>query len=191
MQEDALRAMLADDPNNEQAFAALVALVHKNCAGEGEDANDPLKAAEDAATFAEKRKVAVWALAEEYSGHPRAWYPLIELARLSLPDSVEESVRRLNAAVARDASGTALATAIDLLLERELYHEAYNLGVGNWRPKEHHAAAGVRVVRAALKCERLVDAENSLQELLANATNDDIAAVDPQLIADVKGVSHQ
>ena len=50
---------------------------------------------EDLSVWQRAADLAVWALAEELAGHPRAWYPLIELARLSVHDDHEGALRRL------------------------------------------------------------------------------------------------
>ncbi|WP_435300299.1 hypothetical protein [Timonella sp. A28] len=186
IQEDALRAMLADDPNNERAFAALVGVVHRNSAQSDTDSVDPLAA--DAADEMAKHRLAMskWALAEEFSGHPRAWYPLIELARLSLPKDVDDAVRRINAAVARENTGAALTAGIGALLEHGLACDAYNMGIAHWRSKEHIPAAGVAVVRAALGCDRQSEARNALSELLDSANIEEVNILDPQLVNDVE-----
>ena len=46
LHEDALRSMLADDPNNERAFRALAEIVRRR-AGDSFDEQDPLAAAAD------------------------------------------------------------------------------------------------------------------------------------------------
>src|SRR5699024_6756137 len=87
-QEDELRAVLVEDPNNIAAFNELVELIRKRTREakahehsgdnlQGEVPETPEVAAEQAVNDA------VWALAEELAGNPRAWHPLIELARLS------------------------------------------------------------------------------------------------------------
>src|SRR5690554_4266280 len=84
--EDALRTMLAEDPNNVRAFKALAEIVRGHAAGVRVDDEDPLTADPTDDERQRAADLAVWALAEELAGHPRAWYPLIELARLSLDD---------------------------------------------------------------------------------------------------------
>jgi len=192
-QEDALRALLMDDPNNENAFRALVNVVKKNCSRESDGALDPLKALEtgeipviiqnDRET---QENLAVWALAEEFSGHPRAWFPVVELARLSLHEDPEEAIRRLTAAVVKDASGRALERSISLLLENELAAEAYNLGLGLWRPNEHPAATGISVVRAALASHRVADARREYEKLLVHVDPADVRELDSTLEAELR-----
>src|SRR3954453_18904451 len=93
LHEDALRSMLSDDPNNERAFVALAEIVRRRAAESTVAADDPLAAPADAAPRAappddggrqHAADLAVWALGEELAGNPRAWYPLIEVARLSV-----------------------------------------------------------------------------------------------------------
>ncbi len=188
VQEDALRAQLADDPNNQLAFNALLELVVRNCADEGSENEDPLNALQDEANYAEKRTMSAWALAEEFSGHPRAWFPLTELARLSIDVDPDEAIRRLTAAIARDPHGEALAVAVKLLAENDRSHEAYNIAMGHWKSREHIPAAGVAVVRAALLSEKQTEAEAALTELLGHASAAEISEIDPELIDEVRGV---
>ncbi|WP_051196906.1 hypothetical protein [Jonesia quinghaiensis] len=188
IQEDALRAMLAEDPNNEHAFLALVDVVGRNCAEDGTEHDDPLAAEIDITARTsrdEKYRSSLWALAEEYAGHPKAWFPLVQLARLSLPENPEDATRRLNAAVSRDDSGAALATALMLLREFDLASEAYLLGVGHWIARQHLPEAGVQVVRASLDAGRFADARRFLAELLEHSSPDEVDAVDAALVRDV------
>ncbi len=67
-----------------------------------------------------------------------------------------------------------------------MHQEAYGLGLGHWVPSKHVPEAGVQLVRAALDAGRHEDADKHLQELLAHTTNDDISALDCELIATVK-----
>src|SRR5690625_2417889 len=71
LHEDALRAMLTEDPNNVRAFKALAEIVRGHAAEVRVDDEDPLTADQDD----ERQRaadLAVWALAEELAGHPRA-----------------------------------------------------------------------------------------------------------------------
>src|SRR3954447_10863991 len=96
LHEDALRSMLSDDPNNERAFVALAEIVRRRAAESTVADADPLAAptvddgkGRSAAAFA------VGALGEELAGNPRAWYPLSKVARLSVADDHEGTLRRL------------------------------------------------------------------------------------------------
>lgn len=189
IQEDALRAMLAEDPNNEHAFLALVEVVGRNCAQDPTDDVDPRTAEidlTDSAAREEKYTMSLWALAEEYAGHPKAWYPLIQLAHLSLPDNPEDANRRLTAAVSRDETGAALAAALRLLRDNDLAAEAYLLGVGHWIARQHVPEAGIEVVRASLEAGKHAEAQRYLEELLDHVSAADVAAYDPTLSTDVQ-----
>lgn len=175
--EDALRAMLTDDPNNERAFRALVEIVRKRAATTGES-DDPLSAdvADESAQDERRRRgqLAVWALAEELAGNPRAWYPLVELARLSLDDDFEGAMRRLATAAERDHSGSALAAGVTMLRETGRPADAVGLGVGHWRSKEHIVEVGRQLVLASLDAGRVGEAKHHLDAL---ELNEDKAAV--------------
>lgn len=190
VQEDALRALLADDPNNANAFKALVDVVARNCSFETSENQDPLHGNQHDDADAQNRRVSLWALAEEYSGHPKAWRPLVELARLSIELEPSEALRRLQAAVARDASGEALAEAVKLYVEKDRAAEAYNLAIGQWKAREHVPEAGVAIVRAAVLSEKQLEADIALRELLQHATPEEIAEIDPELLSDVHGVKN-
>lgn len=150
-QEDALRARLETDPNDEPAFRELADLVRRGAA-EGHEGGDPQKAADDS----------VWSLAEEMARSPRAWYPLVELARLSLPDDRDGALRRLAIASDRDHSGRALAEGLNVLRDAGLPDEALGLGVGHWRPRDHDPDAGRHLVHAAVEAGRIGEARRHL-----------------------------
>lgn len=185
--EDALRAMLTDCPNNVEAFNALVKVVARNLANcpEGDDplTADNLDTADE--TIAEKIKTARWALAEEYSGNPRAWRPLLVLAELSITEQPQEAFRRINTALERDATGNALAEAVHLLITHNEAILAFSHSRGHWKSGEHIPEAGVAVVRAALECNKTHEAERALAELLTTVTPKDVEAIDAHLINDV------
>ncbi len=154
-EEARLWAVLREDPNDALAFARLAELVRRH-AGEGHPAGDRQRAADDA----------VWALAEELAHSGRAWYPLIELARLSVHDDREAALRRLATATDRDPTGRALATGLQMLRDAGLPDEALGLGVGHWRPREHDVEAGKQLVEAAVEAGRKADARRHLDALL-------------------------
>ncbi|MEJ1731039.1 hypothetical protein SMA90_32425, partial [Escherichia coli] len=81
VREDAVRIKLSEDPNDAKAFRALAEMVRRRAAEVG-TSGDPLTAPQDEMEKQRAADLAVWSLAEELAGHPRAWYPLIELARL-------------------------------------------------------------------------------------------------------------
>lgn len=153
-EETRLRARLHDDPNDESAFARLADIVRRRAA-EGHVGGDPQRDADDA----------VWALAEELAGNHRAWYPLIELARLSIHEDREGALRRLATAAERDHSGRALAEGLGMLRSAGMPSEALGLGVGHWRPREHDVEAGRHLVHAAVEAGRIGEARRHLQAL--------------------------
>lgn len=159
--EDALRSQLADDPNNEAAFRALAEIVRRR-AVESANSTDPLVAPVDASERQRAADLAVWALGEELAGNPRAWYPLVEVARLSVGDDHEGTLRRLTTAAERDPSGKALADGLQLLRSAGLPAEALNLGVGHWRPRDHDPEIARQLVLAALEAGRPLEARQHL-----------------------------
>jgi len=162
--EDALRAMLADDPNDERAFHALAEIVRRRAA-ESPNADDPLTAPSDEVAKQRAADLAVWSLAEELAGHPRGWRPLLELGRLSLTDDPEGAVRRLATAAERDPEGGALAEGLAILREAGMPAEALGLGIGHWRAREHSPEVGRQLVLAALDAGRVSEARQHLESL--------------------------
>lgn len=161
--EDALRAKLVDDPNDMHAFRELAELVRRRA--DSVEPVDPLIAEHEPVDRARSADVAIWALAEELAGNPRAWFPLVELARLSLHDDHEGAMRRLNAACEREHTGLAVAEGVRTLREGDLPGDGLGLGVGQWSPKEHIPEAGRQIVLAALEADRPYDARKHLEEL--------------------------
>ncbi|WNB84515.1 hypothetical protein [Cellulomonas sp. ATA003] len=164
LHEDALRSMLSDDPNNVRAFQALAEIVRRRAAESAVD-GDPLSAPHDEQEKQRAADLAVWSLGEELAGHPRAWYPLVELARLSVHDDHDGAMRRLLTAAERDSSGEALAEGLAVLRDAGQPVEALGLGVGHWRPREHSPEVGAHLVRAAIEADRAFEARQHLQSL--------------------------
>lgn len=164
LHEDALRSMLSDDPNNERAFRALAEIVRRRAA-EASGGDDPLTATLDDGERQRAADLAVWALGEELAGNPRAWYPLIEVARLSVRDDHEGTLRRLTTATERDPSGQALVDGLALLREVGMPVEALGLGTGHWRPREHVPEVARHLVLAAIEADRPLDAKQHLAAL--------------------------
>ncbi|MCL3860673.1 hypothetical protein [Actinotalea sp. K2] len=162
--EDSVRAMLSDDPNDVRAFRALAEIVRRRAAEVGHD-GDPLTAPQDEVEKQRAADLAVWALAEELAGNPRAWHPLIELARLSLHEDHEGAIRRLNTAVEREPTGVALIESLVVLREGGEPVEALNLGVGHWRVRDHRPEVARHLVLAAIEAGRPMDARHHLQAL--------------------------
>lgn len=161
--EDKLRERLADNPNDQQAFATLARLVAVGA--HYDEIPDPLTADELPANERERINTALWALADEFVGNSRAWYPLVQLARLSLGEDRESAIRRLKTAVQREDSGEALFESLQMLRRANLPGEAVQLGVGAWDPANHIADAGRQLVRAACEAHRPDEARRLLQAL--------------------------
>jgi hypothetical protein len=156
-EEEALRVRLAEDPNDVAAFDRLAKIVRSRAA-EGHDAGDPQREADDA----------VWALAEEIAHSGRAWYPLIQLARLSIDDDREVALRRLATAADRDHTGEALAQGLAMLRDAGHSVDALNLGVGHWRPREHVVEAGRQLIEASIESDRHGEARRHLDAMAAH-----------------------
>jgi hypothetical protein len=156
-EEEALRVRLVDDPNDAAAFDRLAKIVRSR-AVEGHDAGDPQREADDA----------VWALAEEIAQSGRAWYPLIQLARLSIDDDREVALRRLATGADRDPTGEALAQGLSMLREAGHSVDALNLGVGHWRPREHTVEAGRELIEASIESDRPGEARRHLDAMAAH-----------------------
>jgi len=161
--EEALRARLAEDPNDVQAFDELAELdrkrsVHDHEHAESHPVEDPQREADDA----------VWALAEEIAQNGRAWYPLVELARLSIDDDREVALRRLSTAADRDPTGAALAQGLAMLRQTGHADDALGLGVGHWRPREHDVDAGRQLIEASIEAGRLAEARRHLEAMTAH-----------------------
>lgn len=165
--EDALRAMLVNDPNDVRAFQALCEIVRRR-ASENVVTDNPLAAPVEAEEIERAANLAVWSLAEELAGNPKAWYPLLALAKLSLEDDTQSAIRRLETAADRDPSGQALAESIELLRDAKLHAEALGLGTGHWRVKEHTALVGRNLVVTALEAGRVADAKTHYETLASH-----------------------
>jgi hypothetical protein len=177
-EEGRLRARLHEDPNDRAAFGELAEIVRANAA-EGHEGERRPRAMADAE----------WALAEELAHSPRAWYPLIELARLSSDDDLDGAMRRLATAAEREPTGEALAEALAMLRRQGKLDAALALGVGHWRPREHVAAAGRELVLAAVEAGRLSDARRHLDVLAQNSETD--AVTDLRIDLDARMAGHQ
>lgn len=178
--EKVLRHVLVEDPNNHEAFRELAELVRRRA--EGEEPVDPLIAEHEPVERHVTAEVAIWALAEELAGNPRAWFPLIELGRLSLADDHEGAMRRFAAACERETTGRALVEGVRTLREAGLPGDALGLGVGHWSPQEDVPEAGRQIVLAALDADRPLDARRHLDRLAegkAPETSDIVAELEP------------
>ena len=178
--EDSLRAMLSEDPNDAHAFQALAEVVRRRAAEVGPD-GDPLTAPQDDVEKQRAADLAVWSLAEELAGNPRAWYPLVELARLSVHDDHEGMLRRLATAAERDPSGRALAEGLAVLRDADMPVEALGLGVGHWRVREQSPEIGRHLVLAALEADRTLEARHHLQALELHPDKAAVSRIRPEL----------
>jgi hypothetical protein len=163
--EGALRDRLTADPNDAHAFAELAEIVRRHAA-EGHGPGAPSQTTPEAR--AAGADDAVWALAEELAHSPRAWFPLVELARLSVAEDIDGAVRRLSIATDRDPTGQALLEGLVVLREAGLNDAALALGTGHWRPAEHKPEVGREMVLAALAAGRLGDAKRHRAALMSN-----------------------
>lgn len=157
VQEKALRRRLHDDPNDARSFKRLVTLLARRAQQHGGGPGTAGERADDVA----------WALAAELARQPRAWYPLIELARLSLAQGTEAAVRRLADAAERDSTGRALATAIALLRTAGHPDEGFRLALAQWRPAQHDPLVGRQLVLAGLEAGRSGEVARHLDALAA------------------------
>jgi hypothetical protein len=172
-EEGRLRERLSQDPNDAQAFGQLAEIVRRNAA-QGHGPGAPSVSGPEARASASDD--AVWALAEELAHSPRAWFPLVELARLSVGDDLDGAVRRLGIASDRDPSGQALLEGLLVLREAGLHDAALSLGTGHWRPAEHTPEVGQEMVRAALASGRMAEARRHRTALMSHP---DTATVAP------------
>lgn len=177
--EDRLRTRLVADPNDARSFGALAEIVRRHAAESAGD--DPLAAPVDPEERMRAADLAVWALAEELAGSPKAWFPLVELARLSVTDDREGALRRLATAAERDPSGKALAEGLAVLREAGLPVEALGLGVGHWRVREQDPSVGRHLVLAALEAERHLEARHHLDALRLHPNEAAVAALREEL----------
>lgn len=177
--EDELRHRLQDDPNDQRAFEQLVGLIRKRAITEAQQTEGAQHSDADpgltGAIELDLRKVsqdAIWAVAEELAGNSKAWYPLIEMARLSISDDSEAARRRLGTAADRDPSGEALLAGLRMLRREQFPGEALSLGTGHWRPKEHPLDVGREMVEIALDADRPGEARRNLDAIATHPDTD-------------------
>lgn len=159
-----LRETLNDNPNDIGSFQELSELVN-DAARERATVEDPLTADHDDTGPESQAELAMWSLAEELSAKPSAWYPLIELARLSVDSDYEGANRRLTTAVQRDDTGRALGEAIKVLRGADLADAGMALGIGHWDPENQKFAAGEQLILAAIDAKRPDEARRFLTTL--------------------------
>jgi hypothetical protein len=155
MPEAALHQALVADPNDENAFDRLVCVLAR-----AKEANrHPNPRGESTI------RDVTWSLAAELAQRPEAWFPLLELARLSLEEDLPAAVPRLRAAVTREPTGRALTRAATLLRTAGHPNEAFRLAVAHWRPASHELAAGRQLVLAGLEAGRVDELRRHLRAL--------------------------
>lgn len=184
-EEAELRETLEADPNDAIAFSRLAEIVRRHAHATAPV--DPLIADSETVERDASADVAVWALAEELAGNQRAWYPLIELGRLSLADDHEGAVRRLATACEREESGRALAEGVRALREAGKPADGLGLGVAYWVPQDHIAEAARQIVLAAVDAGRPADARRHLRDYAEVAGDDEsrhlVAELEPAVAA--------
>lgn len=141
--EQLLLARLQEDPNDVDSFRGLVRLLAPPT--DGEPGSGAGVTTTDDTT---------WALAAELAQHPRAWYPLVQLARLGLDQDPDTAAWRLAEATVRDDSGRALTAALALLRTSGHPDEAFRLALARWRPDRHEPATGREFALAAVEAHR-------------------------------------
>ncbi|KTF04857.1 MULTISPECIES: hypothetical protein [Trueperella] len=154
-----LRDKLAEDPNDVVSFDELADLI-KGFAVSEEPA-DPLTGDSSEAD----PELVLWALSEEIGSDSRAWYPLIQLARLSGPEDPEAAQRYLETAADREETGIALAEGIKLLRETGQNEAAIQLGLGRWKPAEQVLGVAEELVSAALAANKIDEARSYVRIL--------------------------
>jgi hypothetical protein len=85
----------------------------------------------------------------------------------------------------------ALVAGLDLLRSKGEPGEAFNLGVGHWRVRDHVPQVGRHLVLAALESGREADARKHLTALAGHPDTDTVAELMPELHAafDAHGVA--
>lgn len=154
-----LRDHLSNDPNDISAFEELASII-KNAETDRNPA-DPLtgdRVTPETGETSTDSELILYALSEEIGSDSRAWYPLVQLARLSGADDSESARRYLETAADRDESGLALAEGVKLLRETGQHDAAIQLGLGRWQPKTQTPTVGEELVNAALEANKLDEA---------------------------------
>jgi hypothetical protein len=183
---------LAHDPNNQAAFDELADILRARTADEAQ-ADNPLTADDPVHSPAplDSGDLAVWSLAEEMAGSPRAWYPLLELGRLSVMSDIDGALRRLSTAAQRDPDGNALAAAIETLRWAGRPSDALSLGTGHWRVREQTPKVAAQMVFAALEAGRPMDAKQHLAALDLHPKSATLDALRDELLQAVRAFTSQ
>ena len=170
-----LRDELSNDPNNIAAFEELASII-KNAENDRNPA-DPLTGEKVTAETSEPTtdpELILYALSEEIGSDPRAWYPLVQLARLSGGNDAESARRFLETAADRDESGLALAEGVKLLRETGQHDAAIQLGLGRWQPQTQMPTVGEELVNAALEANKIDEARGYVNILKDEGAPDEM-----------------
>ncbi|MDP9807067.1 thioredoxin-like negative regulator of GroEL [Trueperella bonasi] len=170
-----LRDTLSDDPNDIAAFEELASII-KNAETDRNPA-DPLtgeRVTPDTDEPATDPELVLYALAEEIGSDSRAWYPLVQLARLSGTNDAESARRFLETAADRDETGLALAEGVKLLRETGQHEAAIQLGLGRWQPETQIVAVGEELANAALEAKKIDEARGYVEILKEAGAPEDV-----------------
>ncbi|SDU81515.1 hypothetical protein [Arcanobacterium phocae] len=157
-----LRVDLDSDPNNQEAFEELISLIRK--LGQSSPTADPLTA-DDVQHRKTPVKLVLLALSEDLASDSRAWYPLIQLAKITIDDDPAAAVHQIEVAAAREESGRALAEGIHLLVEADQPDTAMQVGMGRWNPENDIPDVGIELIKAAVETGKISDAQRFLTAL--------------------------
>lgn len=166
-----LRDVLANDPNDVAAFEELASIVRS--LGADRTPADPLTA-DQPQSDEQTADLILWSLSEDLGSDSRGWYPLIQLARLSIDQDREGALRHLETAADREESGLALAEGLKVLREAGEYDTATQLGLGRWNPSTHTTAVGEELIESALEVNKPEEAARYLVLLRESGADDEI-----------------
>lgn len=150
-----LREGLSEDPNDIASFEELAGIVRK--LGAERPVADPLTA--DSTNEEMAADLILWSLAEDLASDSRAWYPQLQLAKLSVDDDPEAAVRLLENAADREEQGLALAAGIKILRDAGQADSAQQLGLGRWNVETNDIAVAEQLIGAALDAGKPTEAE--------------------------------
>ncbi|QJC21642.1 hypothetical protein [Arcanobacterium buesumense] len=157
-----LRVALAADPNNAESFDELISIIR--LLGQQTPTADPLTA-DDTYSSKPPLNLVLLALSEDLASDLRAWYPLIQLAKITIDDDPAAAVHQIEVAAGREETGQALASGIKLLCEAGQPDTAMQVGLGRWLPDEHCIDVGLELIRAAMASDKIADAQSFLDVL--------------------------
>ncbi|SPT75205.1 Uncharacterised protein [Arcanobacterium haemolyticum] len=158
-----LRVALAADPNDAESFEELASIIRK--LGQSQPTVDPLTADDDQPRKTPAHLV-LWALAEDLASDSRAWYPLLELAKLAVGNDPAGAVHHIDVATGREESGLALETGIQILVDAGHIDTALQVGIGQWNPDKHSVGVGIELSKAALAAGKIADAKRCVEILV-------------------------